>query len=174
MTAVMPVASALGLDTAVLQTLVQQLTRRQCTVAAAESLTAGLLTAVLTEVPGSSAVVRGGVVVYATELKHSLAGVPRDLLERVGPVHPDVALALADGARLRCGATYGIGLTGVAGPAPQDGYPVGTVHVAITGAGLRRSVALVPGADPTASRADVRAAAVASALDLLQWVVGAA
>lgn len=174
MTAAMPLASAVGLDPQVLQTLISDLARRGSTVATAESLTAGLLTAVLTEVPGASAVVRGGLVVYATALKHTLAGVPTALLDSVGPVHPEVALALAEGARHRCGATYGLGLTGVAGPAPQDGHPVGTVHVALSGAGVTDSVTLSPEGNVPASRAEVRAAAVTAAVGLLQRIVGGA
>lgn len=113
--------------------LVAALTERGETVAAAESLTAGLFTATIADVPGASAVLRGGLVVYATDLKASLAGVPSADLERNGPVHPDTARALADGARTRCGADWGVGLTGVAGPAEQDGVPVGTVHLGISG-----------------------------------------
>src|SRR3954447_22237457 len=88
------------------------------TVAAAESLTAGLFCATLASVPGASATLRGGVVVYATDLKRALAGVPADVLAAHGPVSPETAAALADGVRGRCGATWGIGLTGVAGPDP--------------------------------------------------------
>src|SRR5439155_24814715 len=69
------------------------------TVAVAESLTGGLLTAALTDTPGASATVRGGLVVYATSLKASLAGVPAQLLAERGAVDPDVAVALARGAR---------------------------------------------------------------------------
>jgi nicotinamide-nucleotide amidase len=94
---------------------------RSETVAAAESLTAGLFCATLATVPGASATLRGGVVVYATDLKTELAGVPADLLERHGPVSPQTAEALAEGVRARCGATWGVGLTGVAGPARWTG-----------------------------------------------------
>lgn len=103
------------------------------TVAAAESLTAGLFAATLAGVPGASAVLRGGVIVYATDLKAELAGVPQGLLDRDGPVAPTTACALAQGARERCGATWGVGLTGVAGPDPQDGHPVGMVYIGISG-----------------------------------------
>src|SRR5690606_17574795 len=105
------------------------------TVATAESLTAGLLCAVLTEVPGASAVVRGGLVVYATDLKAGLAGVDRQLLAERGAVDPEVARQLAAGARERCGADWGVGLTGVAGPDPQDGVAPGTVHTGLAGPG---------------------------------------
>ena len=98
---------------------------RDETVAAAESLTAGLFCATLATVPGASATLRGGVVVYATELKTALAGVPVDLLAAHGPVSPEAAAALADGVRARCGASWGLGLTGVAGPDPVDGHGPG-------------------------------------------------
>lgn len=113
--------------------LVAALAERGETVASAESLTAGLFAATVADVPGASAVLRGGLIVYATDLKASLAGVPSGELERNGPVHPDTARALADGARTRCGADWSVGLTGVAGPTEQDGVPVGTVHLGISG-----------------------------------------
>ncbi|RCW43291.1 nicotinamide-nucleotide amidase [Halopolyspora algeriensis] len=113
--------------------VLEVLRRRGETVATAESLTAGLVSAALTEVAGASDVVRGGMVVYATDLKSSLAGVDADLLDEHGPVHPRVAEALAAGARLHCAADWGIGLTGVAGPDPQDGTAPGTVHLGFAG-----------------------------------------
>jgi nicotinamide-nucleotide amidase len=111
------------------------LSERSATVAVAESLTGGLLGAELTGMPGSSATFAGGVVAYSTSLKSSLLGVPRELLDRHGAVHPEVALAMAEGVRERLGASYGVGVTGVAGPDPQDGQPVGTVHIAVAGPG---------------------------------------
>jgi nicotinamide-nucleotide amidase len=103
------------------------------TFATAESLTGGLVAATVVEIPGVSSVFRGGLVVYATDLKHALAGVPEELLAERGPVDPDVALALAAGARRRCAADWGLATTGVAGPDPQDGKAVGTVFVAVDG-----------------------------------------
>ena len=102
------------------------------TVAAAESLTGGLVVAGLTTVPGASHAVRGGVVAYASELKTILLGVPRAMLAAHGAVYPGVATAMADGVRERLGATFGVATTGVAGPDPQDGQPVGTVHIAVS------------------------------------------
>ncbi|TFV63214.1 UNVERIFIED_ORG: CinA family protein [Bacillus sp. AZ43] len=133
---------------------------RSETVAAAESLTAGLFCATLASVPGASATLRGGVVVYATELKAALAGVPRDLLDRYGPVSPQTAGALAAGVRDRCGSTWGIGLTGVAGPEPVDGHRPGRVYLGI-GDGQRTDVREL---DLPGGRAEVRAAAVAAAM----------
>ncbi|MFB8006712.1 CinA family protein [Nocardia sp. NPDC056000] len=103
------------------------------TVATAESLTAGLLAATIAGIPGASAVLRGGLIVYATELKHDLAGVSADTLATDGPVAASTAEQLAVGARRTCGADWGIGLTGVAGPDPQDGREVGTVFLGIAG-----------------------------------------
>ncbi|APB00162.1 Nicotinamide-nucleotide amidase [Nocardia seriolae] len=103
------------------------------TVATAESLTAGLLSATIAGIPGASAVLRGGLIVYATDLKHSLAGVSADTLATDGPVAASTAEQLAVGARRRCESDWGIGLTGVAGPEPQDGRPVGTVFIGIAG-----------------------------------------
>ncbi|WP_328451643.1 CinA family protein [Amycolatopsis sp. NBC_00438] len=117
--------------------LVAALKARGETVAAAESLTAGLVCATLARVPGASAVLRGGLVVYATELKTRLAGVDPELLAEHGAVFPEVAAQLAVGARERCGATWGLGLTGVAGPAAQDGVAPGTVHLGLAGPGTR-------------------------------------
>jgi len=102
------------------------------TVAAAESLTGGLVVAGLTTVPGASYAVRGGVVAYATELKAALLGVPQAMLAEHGAVYPGVAAAMANGVRQRLGATFGVATTGVAGPDPQDGQPVGTVHIAVS------------------------------------------
>jgi nicotinamide-nucleotide amidase len=162
-------AELLGLDRAALVAAVDALRRRGWTVATAESLTAGLLTATLTEVPGSSAVVRGGLVVYATELKHELAGVDATLLARTGPVDPTVAEQLAEGARRRCGADLGVGLTGVAGPDPQDGVPVGTWFCAVRGpAGATATVrGRAVDAATVPSRAAVRAAVVRAAVGVL-------
>lgn len=107
--------------------LVAELRRREETVATAESLSAGLLSAMIAGIPGASAVLRGGLIVYATDLKAALAGVRTDTLEEFGPVAARTAEELAIGAAARCGATYGISLTGVAGPDPQDGKSPGTV-----------------------------------------------
>jgi nicotinamide-nucleotide amidase len=107
--------------------------------------------------------VRGGLVVYATDLKATLAGVDPVLLAERGAVDPDVAAALAAGVRERLDATYGIGVTGVAGPDEQDGAAVGTVYAAVAGPhGVRVVHERVAG-----SRGEVRAAAVQICLRLL-------
>jgi len=145
--------------------VVRWLAGRGESLAVAESLTGGLLAAAIVDVPGASAVFRGGLVVYATDLKESLAGVPAALLAARGPVDPEVALALAEGARARCGADWGLATTGVAGPDPQGGVPVGTVYVAV--AGPEPPVTRVRSLVAAGDRAAVRRAAVAAALELL-------
>jgi nicotinamide-nucleotide amidase len=116
--------------------LIALLAERGLTVAVAESLTGGLLVAELIGTPGASAVVTGGVVAYNTAIKHSVLGVDADLLREHGAVHPEVARQMATGVRTAMAvdgrpADIGISTTGVAGPAPQDGQPVGTVFVGI-------------------------------------------
>ena len=105
------------------------------TVATAESLTGGLLCATLVDVPGASDVLRGGVVAYLPETKSEVLGVDPGLIERVGTVHADVAAAMAEGAVRVMGSTWAVATTGVAGPEPSEGKPVGTVHVAVAGPG---------------------------------------
>jgi nicotinamide-nucleotide amidase len=108
------------------------------TVAVAESCTGGLMAGRLTDRAGSSAYVLGGVTAYSNEAKVSLVGVPAVLIERHGAVSPEVAVALADGARERFGADVGIGITGIAGPdggTPEK--PVGTVCLSVA-SGERR------------------------------------
>ncbi|GAA0364899.1 CinA family nicotinamide mononucleotide deamidase-related protein [Actinoallomurus spadix] len=147
------------------------LAARNATVAVAESLTGGLLGAELTGMPGSSATFLGGVVAYATPLKHSLLGVPADLLAAHGAIHPDVAAAMATGVRERLGASYGLAVTGVAGPDPQDGQPVGTVHIGVAEAGgppVVRSVRLPVAGDGERARGPIRRMTVVHALDLLR------
>jgi nicotinamide-nucleotide amidase len=142
--------------------VVHELVDRRQTIATAESLTGGLVATTLVEIPGVSAVFRGGLVVYATELKNRLAGVPEKLLAERGPVDPEVALALAAGARERCGADWGLATTGVAGPDPQDGKPVGLVFVAVAGP----TGATVRELRLTGSRARVRADTVIAVFGL--------
>jgi nicotinamide-nucleotide amidase len=142
---------------------VHALADRRQTMATAESLTGGLVAATIVEIAGVSAVYRGGLVVYATELKAALAGVPAELLAERGPVDPDVAGRLAEGARSRCGADWGLATTGVAGPEPQDGKPVGLVYVAVAGP----SGPAVRELRLAGDRSQVRTASVTAVLTLL-------
>ena len=143
--------------------ILRLLTASGRTVAAAESLTGGLVAAALTDVPGSSSAFRGGVVAYATELKAQLLGVDSRMLARHGPVYAPVAVAMAEGVRERLDATVGVATTGVAGPDPADGFPPGTVHVAVSLADdtVVRTMAL------TGNRDEVRRLTVERTLGLL-------
>lgn len=108
------------------------LTENRATIAVAESCTGGMLAERLTNVPGSSSYFLGGVVCYSNEMKTSLVGVPKELIDARGAVSPEVALALAEGIRKRSGATLGVGTTGIAGPTggtPEK--PVGLVHIGL-------------------------------------------
>lgn len=133
------------------------------TVAVAESLTGGLVVGALTGVPGASAVVRGAVVAYATDLKAALLGVDPALLAERGPVDADVAVAMAVGVAGVCGATYGIATTGVAGPGPQDGIAAGTAYIAV----VSPATTLVRRLDLPGDRVQVRAQCVQAVLELL-------
>jgi len=153
------------------------------TIAVAESLTAGQVSARLADVPGASAVLRGGVVSYATEVKASVLGVDAALLAASGPVHPEVARQMARGVRALLGADVGVATTGVAGPGPQDGHPAGTAFVALTWGDATKDrshplpevelVEQVLALSLSGDRAQVRAATTAAALGLVVDVVQA-
>lgn len=127
------VISADGRD---LDTVVADALRaRGATVAVAESCTGGLLGARLTARPGSSEYVRGGVIAYDNAVKTALLGVPPEVIDTAGAVSPECAMAMAEGVRRACEATYGVSITGIAGPGggtPQK--PVGTVFVGVADA----------------------------------------
>ena len=115
------------------------LRERGLTLAVMESCTGGLLASTLTDVPGSSHYFVGGVVGYATGVKTAM-GVDPALVEEHGVVSPQVAEAMARAVRERLGADLGIGITGVAGPDPQEGKPPGLVHIGLAWPGGSRSV----------------------------------
>lgn len=147
--------------------LVARLKELGWTIGVAESLTGGLVAAGLVAVSGASAVVRGGIVAYATDLKQSLLGVDATLLAAHGPVHPRVARQMADGVRRSLGrgetpVDVGLATTGIAGPVSPDGQPVGTVHLAVsTPLGSR-----VESLELSGTRERIRAEASARALRL--------
>jgi nicotinamide-nucleotide amidase len=136
------------------------------TIATAESCTGGLLAARLTELPGSSDYLLGGVVAYSNDAKVALAGVPAELIDRHGAVSGEVAEALAAGARSRLGADLGVGVTGIAGPGGgSEEKPVGLVWLSVddgVAEPLTRSVNLPGG------RADIRDRATTVALHLIR------
>ena len=137
-------------------------------VAVCESCTGGLLAGRLTDLPGSSAYVLGGVVAYSNEAKVSLAGVPSELIAAHGAVSVEVARALADGARSVFGAAYGVGVTGIAGPGGgTEEKPVGTVCFSVSGpSGRMDRVVRLPG-----DRVTVRDRSVTVALHMLRRVL---
>ncbi|MEV8369656.1 CinA family protein [Microbacterium sp. NPDC064584] len=152
--------------------LIARLVDRGWTVAVAESLTGGMVVSSLVDIPGASAVVRGGIVAYATPLKSTLLGVDAALLTRQGAVDPLVAAQMAAGVRFatRIGdqpTDVGIATTGVAGPAEQDGHAVGTVFVAVETPSASRVVELALSGSRERIRAEATAAAVRVALELL-------
>lgn len=142
---------------------VRALIEAGATVATAESLTGGLVCAALTSVPGASAVVFGGVASYSTDLKTRVLGVPADVIAEHGTVAPDTALLMADGVRRLTGADVGVATTGVAGPDPIEGHPVGTVFVAVT----RESERQVRALTCHGSREQIRRQTVEAALELV-------
>ncbi|MEW2162343.1 CinA family protein [Streptomyces sp. NPDC007084] len=150
--------------------VVRLLTGRGETLAVAESLTGGLVAAEVTAVPGASKAFRGSVTAYATQLKHELLGVDATLLAQRGAVDPQVAAQMAAGVRRALGADWGIATTGVAGPDPQDGQPVGTVYVAVAGPSEATSPPVDGKVAPlrlNGDRAEIRRESVRSVLALL-------
>jgi nicotinamide-nucleotide amidase len=153
--------------------LVADLTVRNQSVATAESLTAGLLAATLAGVPGASQVLRGGLITYTEQTKVALAGVAPQILDEVGPVAAPTARALAVGARQRCDATWGVGLTGVAGPEPHGGHAVGTVFMGLAGPGEGGAIEVVE-LRFSGTRWDIRISAVRESISRLRALVAAA
>ncbi|MDQ3525573.1 MAG: CinA family protein [Chloroflexota bacterium] len=108
--------------------------RTGVTIATAESCTGGLVVARLTSVPGSSGYMKGGIVAYANVAKEQLLGVPKETLANPGAVSEECAIAMAEGARDRLGATWAISTTGIAGPdGGTDRKPVGLVYIGLAG-----------------------------------------
>lgn len=143
--------------------LVRLLVQRGQTVGTCESLTGGLVAAAITDVPGSSAVFRGGLVTYASDLKHALAGVDADWIAEHGVINAEVAEQMATGAREVLGTDYAVACTGVAGPSSQDGAEPGTIWICVAGSDSTAT----RGLKVTGSRAEVRRACVAECLDHL-------
>lgn len=151
------------------QALVEAMSAEGSTLATAESLTGGMASAALTEVPGSSQVLKGGVVSYTNEVKSGVLGVDEEVLASEGAVSEAAALQMACGARERLNATYGLAMTGIAGPAGEEpGKPIGTVWIAVAGpkGSFGRSFRF------DGDRELVRLQTVATALSLLQEELG--
>lgn len=147
--------------------VIAALSERGETVGTCESLTAGLLAATLAEVPGASAVLRGGLITYATDLKATLAGVDAAYLAEHGPVDQGTASRMALGAKKRLGVDWALALTGVAGPSEQDGHPVGEVWLGVAGPAGSEAVCV---GEPLlrGGRQEIRWKAVEGALRQLQ------
>ncbi|MGI9501175.1 MAG: CinA family protein [Geminicoccaceae bacterium] len=144
--------------------MIQACTASNLTIATAESCTGGLIGACLTEIPGSSAAVDRGFIVYSNQAKQDLLGVPAALLDAHGAVSAEVATAMAASARERAGVDIAIAVTGIAGPGGATaGKPVGLVHLALA-AGDRVDVVreVFPG-----DRRAVRAATLERALRMI-------
>ena len=140
------------------------------TVATAESLTGGMVAATIVQVPGSSAMLQGGVIAYQNELKERLLGVSAELLLDKGAVDPEVACAMALGVCTAAGARVGISTTGVAGPEPHQGKEVGHVYIGVALDGEAQSYEYhFPG-----DREMIKTAATQEAISLLEQVVKAA
>lgn len=138
------------------------------TVGVAESLTGGMVAAALVSVPGASAVVRGGVVAYAPDLKRSLLRVPEALIHQHGTVSRQCAEAMSRGALEVLGATFALSTTGVAGPEPSEGHPAGTVHLAVSARVQGREEATTHQAlNSHGTRATIRFHATQAGLSLL-------
>ncbi|MBV0895225.1 CinA family protein [Microbacterium sp. NC79] len=153
--------------------VLNELVRRGYMLSTAESLTGGLLADAFVSVPGASAVYLGGVVSYATSVKQAVLGVDADLLARHGAVHPDVATQMAEGVRdvvsiAGARADVGVATTGVAGPDPADGQPVGTVYIGIS----TPETQLVVPLQLSGSRAEIRTKTVALAVDAVGRALG--
>ena len=141
------------------------LSARGQTFAAAESCTGGLIAKRMTDLPGASAVFRGGAVVYTNLAKTALLGVPEAVLAVHTAVSRPVAALLAQNVRAALGADYGVGVTGLAGPEGDGVHPVGTVFVSLASAdGTTVKKLELP---PAAGRAGIRALAADAALALL-------
>lgn len=153
--------------------LVAALRERGWTLGVAESLTGGAVASEIVSVPGASATLLGGVVAYATPVKHTLLDVDAGLLAEHGAVHPDVAAQMAEGVRRAVAvdarpADVGIATTGIAGPDSPDGQPVGTVHIGVVTPTGASSIPHLFTGTRAEIRAQATAAAIAAALDAVR------
>ncbi|MFL5629160.1 MAG: competence/damage-inducible protein A [Ktedonobacteraceae bacterium] len=154
-----------GTDKDTLQSVVGDLLlSRNQSLAVMESLTGGLLSSTITDVPKSSLHFIGGVAAYSAKLKEQM-GVPNQIIEQYGTISEETARAMAHAIRERLGADYGLGVTGVAGPDQQEGKPVGTIHIAVEGP---QGIVTAMGPGWRGNREDNKRYAVLAALNLLR------
>ena len=145
------------------------------TLSVAESLTGGMISSAITRIPGASLVFAGGVVAYHSNIKAQILDVEEVALSR-GAVQSDVALQMALGVARRLGTQFGVATTGVAGPSPQDGQPVGTVFVGVVEIDQAGEIVLASvenleiecdGIDPFSAREFIRTQTVGATFELL-------
>jgi len=148
-------------------TIVESLKSTGETLSIAESLTGGALTSEIVSVPGASHILKGSIVAYSVEIKVHELSVSQDIIDKVGVVSEEVALAMADGVKARMNSTWSIASTGVAGPGPHHGIPAGTVWLAIVVPDTRETVKLALEGD----RERVRRGAVESALGVFARIL---
>lgn len=154
-----------GTDKDTLQSVVGDLLlSRNQSLAVMESITGGLLSSTITDVPKSSQHFIGGVAAYSAKLKEQM-GVPHQIIEQYGTISEEMARAMAHAIRERLGADYGLGVTGVAGPDQQEGKPAGTIHIAVEGP---QGVVTAMGPGWRGNREDNKRYAVLAALNLLR------
>lgn len=147
--------------------IVAQLTQQELTIATAESLTAGMLSSAIADVPGASAVLQGGVVAYNNSIKHRVLGVSADTLAARGAVDAETAKQMAAGVRQRFNADLGVSTTGVAGPDPSEGKAVGIVFIALSASNSTAAKLL----RFDGSRAHIRKSTVAASIQLVaEWL----
>ena len=151
------------------QLIVESLTKREESIAIAESLTGGGLSSALTDVPGTSHVFLGSVIAYSVDIKIRELGVKKSSIDTFGVVSEEVAWEMAEGIRSKFGSDWAISTTGVAGPGPSHGINAGTVWIAIIGPSVREAIALALEGD----RSAVRHGAIESALGTLARILGA-
>ena len=148
--------------------LKEQLATNGQTLAVAESCTGGLFSHCITDVPGSSGFFRGGVIAYSDEIKQALLDVDEDVLSDCGAVSSEVAVQMADGVREKFGADYGVGITGIAGPAGgSDQKPVGTVFIAASSADASKVEQL----QFSGERDEIKELSVSAAFEILETIV---
>ncbi len=147
--------------------LLASLAQEHLTIAVAESLTGGMISAELTSVPGASKVVRGAVVSYATETKSTVLGVNLHTIEELGVVSAEVALQMAVGVKDLLSSDIALGATGVAGPDSQDGVTVGTVFIAC----VSPTESVVEEFHLQGNRAEIRRQSVKFALEMAQKMI---
>ena len=153
-------------DEALEEVLVKLLNQRKQTVATAESCTGGLIANKITNVSGASEVFLAGYITYSNSAKTDVLNVDSKLIDKHGAVSEAVARAMAEGARTRAAATYGLATTGIAGPkGGSEEKPVGTVYIALASAGLETVVRKL---FYPADRETFKQLAAQAALDLLR------